>query len=86
MTHKKKKIGQTEKNGKIEVKYSAHTYPEEFCIKLGEYINTDSTDLKDNTRYSFKKLVSLNLSNMNLGDAFIRLAEPVRDNNSLASV
>ena len=86
MTHKKKIIGKTEKNGKIEIKYSAHTYPEEFCLKIGEYINTDSIDLKDNSRYSLKKLIGLNLSHMNLGDAIIRLAEPVRDAKSLASI
>jgi len=62
------------------------TYTEAFCMKLGEYINIDSFGTEALGRYSTKRLVSLNISNMNLGDAIICLAEPIKTAITLASV
>jgi uncharacterized protein YjbI with pentapeptide repeats len=87
LTHKKRIIGKVEKvvGGRkvVEPKLGPHTYAEEFCLAMGEFITTDSYG---GDRIEKKRLVGLNLSNMNLMDTIVRLAEPIKTANVLASL
>jgi len=90
LSHKKKIISKiektTEKGKKIEIKYSQYSYAEEFCLKLGEFISIDSTDKKVSGRFMAMRLIGFNISNMNLGDAILRLADPIKNAKVLATV